>query len=45
MQDPHKEVMNLRNLFPDEVALHLDEHRRSTWCWRRKRGSAALWRT
>ena len=25
LQDPHKEVMNLRNLFPDKVALRLDE--------------------
>ncbi|GAB3453757.1 FtsK/SpoIIIE domain-containing protein [Streptomonospora sediminis] len=25
LQDPRKEVMNLRNLFPDKVALRLDE--------------------
>lgn len=25
LQDPHKEVMNLRNLFPDRIALRLDE--------------------
>src|SRR5690606_27906085 len=25
LQDPRKEVLNLRNLFPDKVALRLDE--------------------
>jgi S-DNA-T family DNA segregation ATPase FtsK/SpoIIIE len=25
LQDPRKEVMNLRNLFPDKIALRLDE--------------------
>ena len=25
MQDPRKEVLNIRNLFPDKIALRLDE--------------------
>jgi integrase len=25
LQDPRKEVMNIRNLFPDKIALRLDE--------------------
>jgi DNA segregation ATPase FtsK/SpoIIIE, S-DNA-T family len=25
LQDPRKEVLNIRNLFPDKIALHLDE--------------------
>ena len=25
LQDPRKEVMNIRNLFPDRIAMRLDE--------------------
>ena len=41
LQDPRKEVLNIRNLFPDKIALRLDEPPRSTWCSATARGTGA----
>jgi S-DNA-T family DNA segregation ATPase FtsK/SpoIIIE len=32
LQTPRKEVMNIRNLFPDRIAMRSMNRSRSTWC-------------
>ena len=41
MQDPRKDVIPQRDLFPTRVALRLNEAEHVTWCWVRAHGTAA----
>ena len=41
LQDPRKDVLTIRNLFPDRIAMRLDEPSRRTWCWATAPGTAA----
>jgi S-DNA-T family DNA segregation ATPase FtsK/SpoIIIE len=41
LQDPRKEVLGFRNLFPARVACSWMSPRRSTWCWVRARAIRA----
>ncbi|AHH94245.1 FtsK/SpoIIIE domain-containing protein [Kutzneria albida] len=45
LQDPRKEVVGFRHLFPTKIAMRLDETRRSTWSSVTVFGSAGRTRT
>ena len=41
LQDPRKEVLNIRNLFPDKIALRWTNRAQATWCSATARATAA----